>query len=100
MFEIKINLQLFADAGTLVNATGNYVNAHTGAVTAFDGVNTMNGEFYCHVHMSAGDDKGRVVGGHLNRAVVSATCEMVVTCIPGSVDRAFSEEVGLNLFKF
>ena len=44
MFEIKINLQLFADAGTLVNATGNYVNAHTGAVTAFDGVNTMNGE--------------------------------------------------------
>ena len=44
MFEIKINLQLFADAGTLVNATGNYVNAHTGAVTAFDSVNTMNGE--------------------------------------------------------
>ena len=44
MFEIKINLQLFADAGTLVNATGNYVNAHTGAVTNFDSVNTMNGE--------------------------------------------------------
>ena len=44
MFEIKINLQLFADAGTLVNATGNYVNAYTGATTAFDGVNTMNGE--------------------------------------------------------
>jgi len=40
------------------------------------------------------------VGGHLNRAVVSATCEMVITCIPGTVDRAFSEEVGLNLFKF
>lgn len=39
-----LNLQLFADAGTLVNATGNYVNAHTGAVTAFDSVNTMNGE--------------------------------------------------------
>ena len=44
MFEIKINLQLFAEAGTLVNATGNYVNAHTGATTAFDSVNTMNGE--------------------------------------------------------
>ena len=39
-----LNLQLFADAGTLVNATGNYVNAYTGATTAFDGVNTMNGE--------------------------------------------------------
>lgn len=28
-------LQLFADAGALVNATGNYVNASTGATTAF-----------------------------------------------------------------
>ena len=45
MFEIyKINLQLFADAGTLVNATGNYVNAYTGATEAFDSVNTMSGE--------------------------------------------------------
>ncbi len=45
MFEInKINLQLFADAGTLVNATGNYVNAYTGATEAFDDVNTMSGE--------------------------------------------------------
>ena len=39
-----INLQLFADAGTLVNATGNYVNAYTGETAAFDGVNTLSGE--------------------------------------------------------
>ena len=38
------SLQLFADAGTLVNATGNYVNAYTGDTTAFDGVNTLSGE--------------------------------------------------------
>ena len=63
-------------------------------------INTMDGAFYCHLHMSAGDDRGRVVGGHLNRAVVSATCEMVVTALPGTVDRAFSPEVGLNLFRF
>lgn len=63
-------------------------------------INTMDGAFYTHLHMSAGDDTGHVFGGHLNRAVVSAVCEMVVTEIPGSVDRAFSEEVGLNLFKF
>lgn len=39
-----INLQLFADAGTLVNATGNYVNAYTGDITAFDSHNTLSGE--------------------------------------------------------
>ena len=37
-------LQLFADAGTLVNATGNYINAYTGEVTNFDDVNTLSGE--------------------------------------------------------
>ena len=40
----KFNLQMFADAGTLVNATGNYVDAYTGATQAFDGVNTLSGE--------------------------------------------------------
>ena len=60
----------------------------------------MDGGFYTHLHMSAGDETGHVFGGHLNRAVVSAVCEMVVTEIPGSVDRAFNEEVGLNLFHF
>ena len=39
-----INLQLFAEAGNLVNATGSYVNAYTGATTAFDGTNSLSGE--------------------------------------------------------
>ena len=34
-------IQLFADAGTLVNATGGYVNASTGSVTNFDATNTL-----------------------------------------------------------
>lgn len=45
MFNIKsfkLNLQLFAEAGNLVNATGGYVNAYTGDVTAFDGTNTLS----------------------------------------------------------
>ena len=63
-------------------------------------INTMNGEFYSHLHMSAGDDKGQVFGGHLNKAIVSATCEMVITIIDGIVEREYNEEVGLNLFKF
>lgn len=63
-------------------------------------INTMNDEFYTHIHMSAGNEKGEVFGGHLNRAIVSATCEMVINIIDGKVDRAFDEEIGLNLMKF
>lgn len=63
-------------------------------------ISTMDGAFYQHLHMSAGDEKGAVFGGHLNRAVVSATCEMVIRVIDGEVDRKFSEEIGLNLFRF
>ena len=63
-------------------------------------INTMNNEFYTHIHMSAGNDKGEVFGGHLNRAIVSATCEMVINIINGKVDRKINEEIGLNLFNF
>jgi predicted DNA-binding protein with PD1-like motif len=63
-------------------------------------VSTMNGAFYPHLHMSAGDVDGHVFGGHLNRAVISATCEMVIRVIDGQVDRKFDENIGLNLFAF
>ena len=80
-----------------------YTNSFQGCfeITSLTGtINTMNDEFYTHIHMSAGNEKGEVFGGHLNRAVVSATCEMVITIIDGAVDRYFDEEIGLNLFKF
>ena len=62
-------------------------------------ISTMNGEFYTHIHMSAGNENGEVFGGHLNKAIVSATCEMIIGVIDGEVDRYYDEEIGLNLFK-
>ena len=63
-------------------------------------INTMNDKFYTHIHMSAGDEKGNVFGGHLNKAIVSATCEMFIHVIEGKVDRELSKDIGLNLLKF
>ena len=63
-------------------------------------VTTKEGQVYLHIHMSAGDSKGRVFGGHLTRAVVSATCEMIVELSEGIVERKLNEDVGLNLFDF
>lgn len=78
-----------------------YSNEFSGAfeiVSLTGTISTMNGEFYAHLHMSAGNDAGEVFGGHLNRAMISATCEMTVTVIDGEVDRYRDDDVGLNLF--
>ena len=41
----KINLQLFAEAGNVVNSlTNGYVNAYSGQTTAFDDTNSLAGE--------------------------------------------------------
>lgn len=66
----------------------------TGSIT------TKNGELYNHLHISVGDREYNVRGGHLNSAVVSATCELFIHIINGMVEREFNDEVGLNLLKF
>ncbi|NLJ90253.1 MAG: DNA-binding protein [Clostridiales bacterium] len=63
----------------------------TGSVTS------MDGKVYNHIHMSAGDIENKVYGGHLSRAVVSATCEMFIHVVDGEVDRKLNEDIGLNL---
>ncbi len=63
-------------------------------------INTMDGNYYCHAHMSCANNQGNVVGGHLNKALISATCELVLTIVNGHVDRYKDNKTGLNLFKF
>lgn len=70
-------------------------------ITSLTGtVTTQDGKFYSHLHMSAADIEARVYGGHLQRAVVSATVEMVLHVLDGCVEREFNPEIGLNLMKF
>lgn len=63
-------------------------------------ISTMEGETYLHLHINLGDSEHKTWGGHLSKAVISATGEIMIEAIEGEVDRAFSEEIGLNLYKF
>ncbi len=80
-----------------------HANRFTGdweIVSLVGNITQMNGEYYAHLHMSAGGTDGAVVGGHLNSATVSATCEMFITVLDGTVERRYDAEIGLNLFEF
>lgn len=55
---------------------------------------------YIHAHLNASDINNQVLGGHLGTAKVSATAEIIINIINGSVNRIFNEDIGLNLFDF
>lgn len=63
-------------------------------------IDSMEGKLYTHFHISVGDEEGKVFGGHLNKAVISATAEIIITILPGEIDREHSEKIGLNILKF
>lgn len=63
-------------------------------------ITEKDGAFYQHLHMCAGGKNGETIGGHLNRATVSATCEMVIRIINGAVDRCPDPDTGINLLQF
>ena len=80
-----------------------HANSFTGdleIVSLTGNITTKDGQYYAHLHMSAGDEEGSVFGGHLNKAVICATCEMFIQVIDGAVDRQYDETTGFNLLKF
>ena len=79
-----------------------FPNRFTGAyeiVSLLGNITTMGGEYYAHLHMAAADGTGSTVGGHLNRAVISVTCEMFITEVEGEIDRKKDEKTGINVFR-
>ena len=62
-------------------------------------VSEKDGAPYIHIHATAGRADGAVIGGHLKRAVISATCELVLHTVYGRVPRFYDERTGLNLME-
>ncbi len=60
-------------------------------------LSTKDGQAYVHMHVVLGDVEGRAFGGHLTSGVVGATAEIFIQICSEPIERAFSDEVGLNL---
>lgn len=58
------------------------------------------GNVYLHIHINFGDENGNARGGHLVKAKISATSEIILRKINGKVGRKLSDEIGLNLMEF
>lgn len=63
-------------------------------------VSQMDQNTYLHIHAVLSDKECRAFGGHFERGIVAATCEIIITPIDGNPGRKFDEKVGLNLLDF
>ncbi len=106
----KINLATVSAIGAVNTATvglynldekkyhKNHFDCPLELVSLLGNVTRKDGNAYVHVHASFADSDGKVIGGHLNEAVISATCEMFITVIDGYVCRKTDEITGLQVF--
>ena len=62
-------------------------------------IGVMNGDIIVHSHGVFSDKEMQTVGGHINKVVVAAACEITLQKLEGTIKREYSEEIGLNLMK-
>jgi predicted DNA-binding protein with PD1-like motif len=74
----------FAGKFELLNLTGNIAK--------------LDDKTMAHIHATISNENMEVYGGHLERGVVAATCEIFLN-ITHTIKRKFDEEIGLNLIK-
>lgn len=59
-------------------------------------ITTLGKEIYLHTHIGISDEGMRMFGGHLFRATIDPTAEVILHRYDGTVSRAKDEGSGLN----
>ncbi len=60
-------------------------------------ISFVDGKHHAHLHITVAGHDFAAKGGHLNKAIVSPTCEMVVKRLEGELGRKRDEKTGLQL---
>lgn len=62
-------------------------------------ISTLDGKTYLHLHIVAGRMDYTTLGGHLLSAHLSGAGEFFIEDFGDEVERVYSEEIGLNVYK-
>lgn len=60
-------------------------------------IGLLDGKIVSHLHIVLSDKEMHTFGGHLDEAIVAATCELSIVSLPSQIIRRHSQEIGLNL---
>lgn len=63
-------------------------------------IGLFEGEPLVHAHGAFSDEEMKVVGGHVVKCPISATCEVVLKKLLSSHTKSFNDEIGLKLWDF
>ena len=56
-------------------------------------------EVIAHAHGSFSNQHMQLLGGHVEKLVVGAACEIVLEKLEGHIEKAYDDEIGLNLMQ-
>jgi uncharacterized protein len=68
-------------------------------VNILGNVTLKDGEQFVHAHGTFSDEEMRTYGGHINKAVVGVTGEILLEKLEGRIERMYDQETGLNLMQ-
>ena len=69
-------------------------------VSLVGNLTAKDGAPYIHLHITCAGKGGKIVGGHLFKANVSLTAEIVLSKIAGAADRLRDDALGINRIRF
>lgn len=70
---------------------------HLEIISILGNIAVLKGEAVVHCHGIFSDKNMKTIAGHVKKAIVSATCEISLTGMNGSMGREYSDTTGLNL---
>jgi len=63
-------------------------------------ISQVDGRPFLHIHTVLSDENFTCIGGHLEEAVVGATCEVYLVDLGMNIERKYDNGIGLKLLDF